>query len=87
MLQNLLSVIIASDEDGDFTIDPDEVDAMIRNIKAAGDFGVNAKLFRETVEKTGGKIQSVMDMCKSVLRDDGDKSDKEQIFYLLEDKS
>jgi len=81
LLQNLLTIIIASDKDGDFSIDPEEVDDMIINIEKAGDFGVNKKLFRETVEQTGGDIQAILNMCKSILHGD-DNSIEEQIFYV-----
>uniref|UniRef100_A0A6U2N2L7 Uncharacterized protein n=1 Tax=Leptocylindrus danicus TaxID=163516 RepID=A0A6U2N2L7_9STRA len=81
LLQNLLTIIISCDVDGDFVIDPEEVDDMIRHIEEAGDFGVNKQLFRDTVERTGGDIQAVLDMCKSILRSD-DNSKEEQIFYV-----
>ena len=95
MLQILLTIIIASDTDGDFKIDEDEIEPLIANIEGSGGLGVNADLFRKKVIETNGDIQAVLDMCSSIIKDktdekgddddDEDKDEKEKeehIFYL-----
>ena len=72
MLQMLLTIIIASDADGDFKIDEEEIDPLIANIEGSGGLGVNAELFRKKVIETNGEIQAVLDMCSSILKDKGD---------------
>lgn len=57
VLQTLLTVIVAADSDGDFTIDPEEIDPLIEKIEGTGQLGVNHELFQKKVIQTGGKFQ------------------------------
>jgi len=57
IIQTLLTVIVASDVDGDFTIDPEEVDTLINNIEGTGQLGINEGLLRSKIEQSGGDIQ------------------------------
>jgi len=80
MLQNLLTVIIASDEDGDFTIDPDEIDVLVENIRGAG-FKVNHANFAKVVEEKNGSIQAVLEICKSVMDGGDDTPEEHRIIW------
>mmetsp|Transcript_16126 Transcript_16126/g.23744 ORF Transcript_16126/g.23744 Transcript_16126/m.23744 type:complete len:269 (-) Transcript_16126:137-943(-) len=85
MLQNLLTVIIAGDQDGDFKIDEEEIDGIIEGIEASGDLGVNAELFRKKVIETNGEIQAVLDMCAMIMKEgDGVEEipEDEKIFFV-----
>lgn len=81
VLQNLLSVIIANDTDGDFKIDDDELEPMIEKLNEVDGVKLNAENFRETVRKTGGDISAVMDIIKGLLSDEL-KSPEEAIFII-----
>lgn len=93
MLQNLLTVIVAGDKDGDFKIDPEEVDGIIEGIEATGNLGVNEELFRKKVHDTNGEIQAVLDMCSSIMCEGGGDDDEEggipeedKIFFLRDEE-
>ena len=90
MLQMLLTFIVANDVDGDFKIDPEEVDPLVDSIEGSKSLGVNRELFRKKVEENNGEIQAVLDMCADIMQppedDEGeDKGLKEdQVFWILE---
>lgn len=84
ILQNLLSVIIRSDTDGDFQIDPEEIDELIHRIKRINGVELHEEKFREAILKSGGNMKAVMDVVKNLLSDDVKDDDK--IFTLTQEE-
>lgn len=80
VMQNLLSVIMASDTDKDNVVDPEEVDTLLRRIKGIGGVEVKEQKFREVF--SGGSISDLMGVVSNLLRDD--VPDEEQIFKLTD---
>lgn len=80
VLQNLLSVIIRSDTDNDFVIDPEEIDDLITRIKRINGCNLNEGRFRDAIVKSGGNLKAVMDVVKNLLSDD--VSSENQIFTI-----
>jgi len=66
VLQNLLSVILRSDVDKDFTMDEDEIEDLIRRLQNISGVTVKADLFRAAI--AGQNINAVMDIVKNLLR-------------------
>eukprot|EP00957_Ditylum_brightwellii_P119956 9154680-Ditylum_brightwellii.AAC.1 len=83
VLQNLLSVIIRSDTDQDFTIDESELDDLVRRIKRINGCELNEDRFRKAILDNGGSLQAVMDVAKNLLSNDTDKDN--EIFTLTEE--
>mmetsp|Transcript_2526 Transcript_2526/g.3830 ORF Transcript_2526/g.3830 Transcript_2526/m.3830 type:complete len:271 (+) Transcript_2526:322-1134(+) len=84
VLQNLLSVIIKSDTDGDFSIDESEMDDLIKRLRNIGGVEINEEKFREAIMKGGGNLNAVIDVAKKLL-DDGDEEANE-IFKITEEE-
>jgi hypothetical protein len=82
VLQNLLSVIIRSDTDGDFQISPTEQDALIKRVQTINGVELHEDRFRAAIQKSGGSLQAVMDVVKNLLSDEVSKED--EIFTLTE---
>lgn len=82
VLQNLLSVIIRSDVDGDFNIDDDELDDLVGRIKRINGVELREDRFREAIKGSGGSLQNVMSVVKNLLSDD--VAEEDEIFKLEE---
>lgn len=80
IVQNLLSVVFASDTDGDQIIDPEEVEDLIQRLQQIGGIDVRDEKFRE--EFSGGSFSSLMNVVSNLLRDD--IPDEDRIFVLDE---
>lgn len=78
VLQNLLSVVLRSDTDGDFVISDGEADDLVRRLNNIAGVKLYESRFRTAI--TGQPITSVMDIVKNLLRDD--VPDDEIIFVL-----
>jgi len=66
VLQNLLSVILRSDADKDFTMDEAEIVDLIRRLENISGVTVHADKFRAAIQ--GQTVQAVMDIVKNLLR-------------------
>ena len=66
VLQNLLSVILRSDADKDFTMDEAEIADLIRRLENISGVTVHADKFRSAIQ--GQTVHAVMDIVKNLLR-------------------
>ena len=80
VLQNLLQVVIRSDQDDSMQIHPDEVGILIARIKAINGVEVNEEKFKSMVKLSGGSLSSVMDIIKNLMTEDAPTED--QIFIV-----
>jgi archaellum component FlaF (FlaF/FlaG flagellin family) len=78
VLQNLLSVILRCDTDGDFTMDDSEVDNLMAKLERVGGVKVRRERFRNVMANRS--IDSVMDVVKNLLQEDTPEDQK--IFYV-----
>jgi hypothetical protein len=78
ILQNLLSVILRSDTDGDFVIGEPEIQDLIRRIQNISGVSIHEDRFRETIQ--GKSVNAVMEIVKNLLRND--VPEKERIFEI-----
>lgn len=83
VLQNLLSVVIRSDTDGDNKIDADELEELVERMQNINGVQLNEDRFRAAIEDSGGSIKAVMEVVKNLLRDD--VPDEEKIFVMEDD--
>jgi regulator of replication initiation timing len=86
VLQNLLQVVIRSDEDDNMTIEEDEIDDLVERIQKINGVEVVYDRFKAAIMESGGSLSSVMDIIKNLMADDGD-GDEEGIFIIRDRKS
>ena len=72
VLQNLLQVVIRSDNDDNMKIEDDEIDDLIRRIRIINGVEVNEEEFRKLVAKSGGGLTKVMDIIRNMMAYDDD---------------
>lgn len=83
VLQSLLSIVMSSDEDGDFNIDPEETDAMIERLHQINGVTLREDLFRKALIKSGGSLDAVLDMVRDIVKAENVPPEK-QIFLIGE---
>jgi len=79
-LQNLLQVVIRSDQDDNMTIEEDEIDDLISRIRKINGVDVREDRFKDRIISSGGSLSSVMDIIKNLMADDVSKED--EIFII-----
>jgi len=82
VLQNLLQVVIRSDEDENMTIEEHEIGDLINRIEGINGVEVNEPKFRDAITSSGGSLQCVMDIIRNLM--DDNSSDGDQIFIIQE---
>lgn len=97
VIQNLISVIIRSDDDEDFILDPEEVDGLIMRLKSIDGVDFSEANFKRAVEKAGIKYEEdihkrggfnlkvVMEVVKNLL--DDKVPEKDNIFTIKTEKA
>merc|ERR1712176_648648 len=83
VLQNLLQVVIRSDQDDNMQIEEDEIDDLINRIKKINGVEVREDRFKEKIISAKGKLSSVMDIIKNLMADD--VSGDDEIFIIKEE--
>lgn len=78
VLQNLFSIILRSDVDGDNIIDKEEVDTLVARLERISGMDFNEEKFRGAIE--GKTIKAVVDVVKHLLKDD--LPDEDKIFFV-----
>ena len=72
--QDILSVVMRSDRDEDFRIDPEEVDVLVLRLKSAQGVKLDEQRFRSEIGQSGYRVSTVLNICKGMLSDDSDES-------------
>lgn len=70
VLQNLLQVVIRSDQDDNMEIEEHEIDPLINRITKINGVEVMRDRFRERIISSGGQLSSVMDIIKNLMAND-----------------
>lgn len=80
ILQNLLQVVIRSDKDGSMTVGEHEIDELMVKFEEIDGVTVNEEPFKKLVLESGGSIQSIMSVIKSLMNDT--EFDGDEIFFV-----
>jgi len=80
ILQNLLQVVIRSDKDGSMTVGEHEIDELMVKLEEIDGVTVNEEPFKKLVLESGGSIQSIMSVIKSMMNDT--EFDGDEIFFV-----
>lgn len=85
ILQNLISVVLTVDKDGDMILTPAEMDDLI--LKMEGIQGVDFKedLLRQKLVEHGSSLNAIMEVAKNLL--DDDTPPEENIFHFMNPSS
>jgi len=78
IIQNLISVVFASDTDGDGKVDPEEIDALTKRLQEVGGFDVREDKFRAAF--SGGSFSALMGVISNLLKDDTPEEEKIFVF-------
>ena len=79
-VQNLLQVIIRTDQDDNMQIDEDEIDNLLTKINNINGVEVREDRFRTAVKASGGSLSSVMDIIRNLLFEE--TSEDNEIFVI-----
>jgi cell division protein FtsB len=82
VLQNLLQVVIRSDQDDNMQIEEDEIEDLIQRIQKINGVEVREDRFKAAIMDSGGSLSAVMDIIKNLMADD--VSDADEIFIIKE---
>jgi len=80
VLQNLLQVVIRSDQDDNMQIEEDEIDDLINRIQKINGVEVREDMFKEAIRSSKGSLSAVMDIIKNLMAEDN--SGEDQIFIV-----
>jgi hypothetical protein len=78
IVQNLLSVVFASDTDKDQIVDDHEVDLLIGRLQKIGGIEINDEKFRKAF--SGGSFTSLLNVVSNLMKDDVPPEDR--IFHF-----
>mmetsp|Transcript_15570 Transcript_15570/g.22182 ORF Transcript_15570/g.22182 Transcript_15570/m.22182 type:complete len:117 (+) Transcript_15570:535-885(+) len=83
VIQNMISVVLSSDTDGDFKLGPKEIENMIIRIEKIHGIEINDKLFTQKILDRGSGIDAIMDIIQELLEDGPiRKSNEERVFKM-----
>ena len=74
VIQNIVSVVLSSDKDGDFLMNQNEIDSMIIRIERIQGVEINDGLFKKKIIERGNNVDAVINLIKDLL--DADSSQK-----------
>lgn len=75
VLQNILSVVVQGDQNQDFQVAPQELEAMILRMKSITGVEFNERNFRAIMAAGDRRISSVFSMIRTLMKDDDDSND------------
>lgn len=80
ILQNLLQVVIRSDKDGSMTVGEHEIDELMVKLEEIDGVTVDEEPFKKLVLESGGSLESIMSVIKSLMNDT--EFDGDEIFFV-----
>lgn len=79
-LQNVITVVLNSDTDGDYIFNHREVEKLIANLKAINGLEMNEAKFRQVISDNDGSVDAVVTILDDIVR--GNSNANESIFKL-----
>jgi len=85
VLQNLLQVVIRSDQDGNMQIEDSEIDDLAERMNKINGVEVRKDLFREKILEDGeGSLKNVMEIIKNLMAED---VPEEEAIFIIRDEN
>ena len=86
IVQNIISVVLAVDEDGDYSLNDAEIEQLIAKVESTQGVDVNDAMIRKIIVEKGRNINGIMELIRTALEDDEDKPWEEKCFRFESDK-
>uniref|UniRef100_A0A7S1ZD06 Uncharacterized protein n=1 Tax=Ditylum brightwellii TaxID=49249 RepID=A0A7S1ZD06_9STRA len=83
--QNVISICLAVDKDGDMNLSDDEIALLIAKIQSIGGVAVDEEKFKALIIENGRSMTAVMEVLRNLLDDQLDQD--QNIFTELQDSS
>mmetsp|Transcript_16462 Transcript_16462/g.45962 ORF Transcript_16462/g.45962 Transcript_16462/m.45962 type:complete len:96 (+) Transcript_16462:685-972(+) len=87
ILQNLISMVLACDDDGDMILSDDEIDDLIFNLEGVHGVQLKEELIRKMIVDNGRSLNAIMDVAKTVLTGEDGGQANAGLFQFLEAES
>ena len=86
-LQNVISILIRSDTDGDFHIDDAEIDDLIARMERLNGVDINDNAVRKVIKQQhNGDINALMEILKDVMNKDPEERTHEKLFTVKDEE-
>jgi uncharacterized protein YoxC len=69
ILQNLISVVLNCDKDGDMVLSDEEIDTIILKMEGINGIDLNDELLREALVQNGRSLNAILDVARNALDD------------------
>jgi hypothetical protein len=67
ILQNIMTVVLGADDNGDMILSDEEIDEVVKNIESLHGIDLNDEELKKVIIGKGRDIPGLMDMVKTVL--------------------
>uniref|UniRef100_A0A7S2DX52 Uncharacterized protein n=1 Tax=Helicotheca tamesis TaxID=374047 RepID=A0A7S2DX52_9STRA len=84
IIQNLISVIMAADQDGDFVMEDGEIDELILRLNSVEGVQIDEVLFKKVLKKSNHSLSAVLEIVRNLL--DDKVPEEENIFKIVTNK-
>ena len=81
LVDNIFTVILALDKDGDFTLNDDEIDFVTKKIEKIEGVEIDDILFKEKIIEYGRDLDAVMTLLNGLLDDDPTTAPEERNIF------
>lgn len=83
LVDNIFTVILALDKDGDFTLNDDEIDLITKKIEKIEGVEIDDELFRAKIIEYGRNLDAVMILLNGLLDDDPTTAPEERKIFTF----
>lgn len=83
LLQNLITVMMAADTDGDMLLSDTEIDELIQQLESIANVQLKEDRIREIIIREGRSLSGIMELARCVLMDESIPPEK-HVFSLIE---
>mmetsp|Transcript_856 Transcript_856/g.1138 ORF Transcript_856/g.1138 Transcript_856/m.1138 type:complete len:268 (-) Transcript_856:117-920(-) len=85
LMQNLISVLLGADEDGNMILSDDDIEDIIHRLEGLHNVNINDALLRQLIIDNGRSVEAVMALAKHALMADSGDADDSLFTFLQED--
>lgn len=78
--QDILSAVMQADRDGDFTIDPNEIDVLILRLNNAQGVEMEEDRFRQLLKDGGYHVSAVLSILKNMM--DSNVKEEDRVIHV-----
>ena len=83
LLQNLITVMMAADSNGDMLLSDSEIEELIHQLESIGNVELKEERIKEVIIREGRSLAGIMELARYVLCDENIPPEK-SVFSLIE---